>query len=67
MSDPLRNDHTPTTAASSNKRENLQTAELMDLHSGQPLQARKKVEHRIDLTLESRGSIFTGRDEQSIL
>lgn len=31
MIDPTRNDHTPTTAASSNKRENVQTAELIDL------------------------------------
>lgn len=28
---------------------------------------RKKIENRIDLELESRGSIFSGRDEKSIL
>eukprot|EP00347_Sterkiella_histriomuscorum_P003747 403363101 len=66
-SDPIRNDYTPTTAASSNKRESIQTAELMDLQSGLHIQQRKKVERRLDLTLESRGSVFTGRDEQQIL
>lgn len=30
----LRNDYTPTTAASSNKREDLQTADVMDMHIG---------------------------------
>jgi len=63
----MRNDLTPTTATSSNKRDNLLTADLIDPHSGLPLQQRKRVEHRIDLALESRGSIFTGRDEVSIL
>jgi hypothetical protein len=63
----IRNDYTPTTDSSSHKRENLQTADLIDLHSGMPLQSRKKVEQRIDLALESRGSIFTGRDERQVL
>lgn len=63
MTESVRNDYTPTTAASSNKRDNLYTADLMDLQSGLPLQSRKKVEMRLDVTLESRGSVFTGRDE----
>lgn len=28
---------------------------------------RKKIENRIDQELESRGSIFSGRDEKSVL
>jgi hypothetical protein len=39
----------------------------MDPFSMKPLQPRKKVENRIDLELESRGSIFSGRDEAQIL
>lgn len=43
-----RNDLTPTTAASSNKRDDLYSADLIDAHSGKPIQPRKKVEGRID-------------------
>lgn len=59
----VRNDYTPTTAASLNMRDNLQTADLIDPHSGKAIISRKKVEGRFDQMLESRGSIFSGRDE----
>ena len=63
----MSNDRTPPTAASSNMRENLQSADLIDPISGKHIFSRKKVEGRIDIVLESRGSIFSGRDEAQIL
>jgi hypothetical protein len=60
---------TPTTAASSENRNHLFSAatNLIDPHSGKPLQSRKKVEYRVEKDLESRGSVITGRDEYAIL
>ena len=63
----IRNDFTPTTDASSNKRGGLVSAEIFDSQIGGAFQGRKKVAQRIDVALESRGSIFTGRDEHAIL
>ena len=63
----MKNELTPTTAASSQKRDYQLSSELLNPASGKLIQARKKVAERIDLVLESRGSIMTGRDEQFIL
>jgi hypothetical protein len=62
-----RIDRTPTTATSSQKRD-IQTVSsnevvLIDKATGKPICHRKRAENRFDMELESRGSIFTGRDE----
>lgn len=62
-----RVDQTPTTAASSQKRGGLFSADLIDPISGKTIGARKKIETRFDYALESRGSIFSGRDEAAVL
>lgn len=63
----IRHEHTPTTATSSNFRDHLFSAELIDPQTKKPIQVRKRFEGTIEKVLESRGSIFSGRDEQQIL